>query len=587
MSVSISHRARSANPGLAPESDTVSVPGFRVDRTPVTNRRFAAFVAASGHRAPAFWPKGRMPEGLVDHPVVGIDFFDALAFARWAGGVLPTEAEWVAASGWEEHTLYPWGDRFEPQRCNTLRSEIKGTTRVGTYPDGVSPSGCEDLSGNVWELTCSGAPGDDQSVFVKGGSWYDFPVHARLDHSFRSRMHKHGATVGFRLIYGRGERLPDSVPEALANECIAFRRTVQDPAVDGRNRTKESSAEFDMVVDDLRKQASQSVDLDEVAREISLSDSGQAVDEFFDSVEREPQVAAKLGASPRTVEPEPGSTTAARVVAISGRLAALRQVAEEKLAAHPRALLIPLAPAVLLLIWLIAVSYAEAPPPSALHRPASGATATEASTPGTRRTARAPAARAGAKRVGDKLDRAIAALESGDLQTRMAAEAIVLAHTERALPKIRAAQERTLSETAGASLRYLALVIEESSGGRRAVPRLTKRAPTGGLVLVFSKLDRATSDAMGIVRRTAVAEKVRFTAVYQGSARTEAILASFGYALSGARLFMDKDGKFDLEHGIDWPPETLFMDDLGREIFRHPSGITRKKLLQSLDRVAR
>ncbi|MEE8105293.1 MAG: SUMF1/EgtB/PvdO family nonheme iron enzyme [Planctomycetota bacterium] len=591
MSVSTSSQAREkAAQGPALKPDTVSVPGLRVDRTPVTNRRYAAFVVAAGHRAPAFWRKGEMPEGLADHPVVGIDFFDALAFARWAGGVLPTEAEWIAASGLEAHTYYPWGDHFEHQLCNTVRSEIKGTTAIGSYPDGVSPSGCEDLSGNVWELTCSGAPDDDQSILVKGGSWYDFPVHARLDHSFRSRMHKHGATVGFRLIYGREERLPDSVSEALADACIEFR--AQSAAPD--SGLEETSAEFAMVVDDLRKQASEGVDLAEVAREVTLTDPGHAVDQFFDSVEREPQIgvkgtltATKLAESAQTAKAERASTGAARIAPISGWLAALRQTAQEKLAAHPRALLIPLAPAALLLIWLIAVSYAEAPPPSALHRPAGREASTQASPRGTGRTSRIPAAGSGMKRLGDTLDRAIQGLESGVMKTRMEAEATLLAHPKRALPKIRAARERTLSEAAGASLRYLELVIEEDSGGRRAVPRLSKRPPTRGLVLVFSKLGRETSDAMGIVRRTAAAEKVRFTAVYHGSARTEAILASFGYALSGARLFIDKDAKFDLEHGVDWPPETLFLDDGGREVFRHPSGISREQLLASLARVAR
>ena len=254
----------------------------------------------------------------------------------------------MAAAGLDRPAHYPWGDRFDHAPCNTVRSEIKGTTAIGSYPNGAAPSGCEDLSGNVWELTCTGAQDDNQSILVKGGSWYDFPVHARLDQSFRSRMHRHGATIGFRLIYGREERLPDSVSAELAEACITFRRQQK------RKLELVESDEFEMVVDDLRSQASSGVDLEQVAREVALRDTEHAVDEFFDSVERSPVRA-----------PAPAGGL---VEWIQDCFIALREAASHR----PRLLLVPLAAATLLLAWLLAAFVAGNPSPLELQRPETG-----------------------------------------------------------------------------------------------------------------------------------------------------------------------------------------------------------------------
>ena len=102
--------------------DTVRVNGLEVDRAPVTNARYAEFVQATGHRPPHYWSDGRLPALLAEHPVVGVDFYDALAFAHWAGGSLPTEVEWVLVSGLKEHRAYVWGDEFGSDRANTVRS---------------------------------------------------------------------------------------------------------------------------------------------------------------------------------------------------------------------------------------------------------------------------------------------------------------------------------------------------------------------------------------------------------------------------------------------------------------------------------
>ncbi len=243
--------ARTARAAAARDvRDTITVGTLDIDRAPVTNRRYAAFVAATGHRTPLFWPHGECPPALLDHPVTGVDFFDALAFALWADGSLPTEEQWVAAAGLSEAAAYVWGDFFDSMRCNTARSGIKGTTPVGTYPDGTAPSGCVDLCGNVWEMTCTAFPGDSDSIIVKGGSWADLPAHARLDTRFRTRVNKGSASVGFRLVYGVPGLLPHFLDRDLLDQCIAYRHE-DAPHFDAAGET----GEFEAIVESLRQTA--------------------------------------------------------------------------------------------------------------------------------------------------------------------------------------------------------------------------------------------------------------------------------------------------------------------------------------------
>jgi iron(II)-dependent oxidoreductase len=159
---------------------SMEVAAFFLDRHAVTNRQFQRFVDAGGydnleiwpqevwpslmkftdrtHRpGPRDWENGRCPPSRADHPVVGVSWYEAAAFAAWSGKRLPTAAEWQKAGGWPEHLSggschrYPWGDVFEPARANLWSSGRGQTLPVGDCPHGATPNGIYQMTGNVWE----------------------------------------------------------------------------------------------------------------------------------------------------------------------------------------------------------------------------------------------------------------------------------------------------------------------------------------------------------------------------------------------------------------------------------------------------
>ncbi len=153
------------------------------------------------------WVGGKPPADMLDHPVVLVDWFDAYAYANWAGKRLPTENEWEAAAGGGLGRDYPWGNTFGLKWCNTGDYPV----RVGLYPAGASPFGVLDMAGNVSEWTATGYDVDPRearvfdgrhgSVIIRGGSWDDDSrgcrVSARDVH--RSPFYR-STTVGFRCV---------------------------------------------------------------------------------------------------------------------------------------------------------------------------------------------------------------------------------------------------------------------------------------------------------------------------------------------------------------------------------------------------
>lgn len=129
-----------------------SLPGFWIDVVPVTCERYLRFCEATEYKTPEYWKDGRIPAGKEKHPVVQVDWADAVAYCTWAGKRLPYEAEWEKAARGTDGRVWPWGDEFRPDGGNIAKGH-HSTEPVGSYPAGVSPYGCLDMSGNVFQWT--------------------------------------------------------------------------------------------------------------------------------------------------------------------------------------------------------------------------------------------------------------------------------------------------------------------------------------------------------------------------------------------------------------------------------------------------
>ncbi|HPG38071.1 MAG TPA: SUMF1/EgtB/PvdO family nonheme iron enzyme [bacterium] len=157
-------------------NEKVYVPAFYIDKTEVTNEQFKAFLDAT-HYKPQWpenflkhWSNGMYPAGKANHPVVWISLEDACAFAKWAGKRLPSEQEWQKAAQGTDGRDWPWGNVYDPNKANI---DSDDTQAVGSYPQGASPYGCLDMTGNVWEWTDSFASdGYHYFSWIRGGSYF-------------------------------------------------------------------------------------------------------------------------------------------------------------------------------------------------------------------------------------------------------------------------------------------------------------------------------------------------------------------------------------------------------------------------------
>jgi hypothetical protein len=153
--------------------------GFFAAKTPVTNAQYARFVAETGHVPPDHWRGKRPPAGLASHPVVYVSWDDAVAYAEWAGGRLPTEIEWEKAARGYDGREYPWGEWTEG-RCNSEEAGIGKTSPVGRFsPNGDSIYGLQDAAGNVWEWTASEWEARSFRWVWRGGSFLVSRLNAR------------------------------------------------------------------------------------------------------------------------------------------------------------------------------------------------------------------------------------------------------------------------------------------------------------------------------------------------------------------------------------------------------------------------
>jgi formylglycine-generating enzyme required for sulfatase activity len=192
---------------------------YYLARTPLTNAQYAAFVRATGRDAPKHWGGGAFPAGEEDHPVTRVSWNDAMAYCRWLSEVtgrsydLPSEAEWEKGARGRDGLIWPWGNEWDPWRCNSREAGPGRTTPVGAYPTGASPYGLLDTAGNVWEWTRSlfkpyPYKADDgredleaKAVRVlRGGSFVSRSGGVRCSGRGKRGSHVHHKFGGFRIV---------------------------------------------------------------------------------------------------------------------------------------------------------------------------------------------------------------------------------------------------------------------------------------------------------------------------------------------------------------------------------------------------
>jgi len=222
----------------------VELDGFWLYKHEVTVGQYAKFMGATGHEAPGSWDEQK---GQADLPVVFVSWEDAEAYCTWAGGLLPTEAQWEYAARGPEGRLYPWGNEWDRTRCNSaeyhagkaLNTEaahaawFDGLTTtapallaqrraVGSFPSGVSWCGALDMAGNVWEWCrdwyeegfyatpdatqknpeCSNK--DSNMRVLRGGCWYDWASFCRSTYRcWIVHVLRGGSHFGFRAAQTR------------------------------------------------------------------------------------------------------------------------------------------------------------------------------------------------------------------------------------------------------------------------------------------------------------------------------------------------------------------------------------------------
>ena len=227
---------------------SVTLSAYYIGKYEVTRGEYRAFMTAGGYSTQSYWSTdgwswkgsrtepdnwaasqnwGSPPGAFLqtdNYPVVGVSYYEAEAFCNWAGGHLPTEAQWERAARWTgtHANVYPWGDTWDVQKCNDWNDTLYPgyqTAPVGSYSSCPSPSGCQDMAGNVWEW-CKDwygstyysqsptsdpqgpASGDNGCRVLRGGSFYPSDSVYYYRCAFRNgwaNPNYYSWAVGFRL----------------------------------------------------------------------------------------------------------------------------------------------------------------------------------------------------------------------------------------------------------------------------------------------------------------------------------------------------------------------------------------------------
>ena len=199
---------------------TVHMPTYYIQPFPVTNQDYREFVQCTGRNSPIHWQRGAPPTGMGKHPVVNVTWQDARAYAEWMGARLPTEAEWEKAARGTDERSYPWGNNFvEGLKCNAGGANGT-TTAVDEFPEGRSPYGMWDMSGNVNEwcadyydeeyykgpsTTNPQGPEGGQERVIRGGDYQEVRAGLRATHRAGVSEVSSRDNIGFRIAMNADE----------------------------------------------------------------------------------------------------------------------------------------------------------------------------------------------------------------------------------------------------------------------------------------------------------------------------------------------------------------------------------------------
>jgi formylglycine-generating enzyme required for sulfatase activity len=204
---------------------SLQVDAFKLAKFPVTNQQYQYFLdAEDGYTNPRWWGYSPYAQAWFqanpvsaqgqykgeERPRENVTWFEAMAYCYWLGTkldlpvTLPTKQQWRRAAQGDDGRIFPWGNEFDASICNTRESRVRMTTLVMRYPEGVSPFGVYDMSGNVWEW-CLNSAWDDLDVTsertraVQGGSFIGAQERAQVNFSFDLSPDYHYGSIGFRL----------------------------------------------------------------------------------------------------------------------------------------------------------------------------------------------------------------------------------------------------------------------------------------------------------------------------------------------------------------------------------------------------
>ncbi len=221
----------------------VNLSGYWIGKHEVTRGEYQRFIADGGYVNPSYWSSEgcawrdgnrRVQPDFWDapqdwggglfvqtdaHPVVGVTYYEAEAYCNWAGGHLPTEAQWEKAARWtgSHSSRWPWGDAWDVENCNNWNDTNPAgggyqqfqTSPVGSYPAGASPYGLHDMAGNVyawcqnWYVSYPGSsdPFDHTGIYrvLRGGSWNYHESEARCARRYPQSQNYDWLYNGFRF----------------------------------------------------------------------------------------------------------------------------------------------------------------------------------------------------------------------------------------------------------------------------------------------------------------------------------------------------------------------------------------------------